>query len=258
MRSAIALWTISACLALPLHSAASEFARPWMDPSNVLVLDPFGPNTLDFEKLGSDKRVVGIIHQASSGLNRVDNKYLARKSEAKRRGYLWGSYHLLTTADVKKQIDGYLATVGTNADEVYAIDVECLSTDEKCQSAAYKVTIDQVLMALRYFRQKNGNFPLLYTNGSVKNALAPVFRADPDLRSVQLWYARFRPDISDFFPDQEWKTYSLWQFSSEINCNPAPGPCPYRVPGTAHDMDVNVFFGTEQHLRDLWPLNVIK
>jgi hypothetical protein len=183
-----------------------------------------------------------------------------RRAGLKRNGEdIFGdTYHLLTTADVKQQIDRYLATVGTNADEVDAIDVECLSTDNNCQNVAYKVTIDQVLTALRYFHQKNGNFPLLYTNGSVKTALAPKLASDPDLRSVRLWYDRFRPDISDFFPDQQWKTYSLSQFSSEINCNPAPDPCPYRVPGTAHDMDVNVFFGTEQSLRDLWPLNVVK
>lgn len=29
---------------------------------------------------------------------------------------------------------------------------------------------------------------------------------------------------------------------------------PYMVPGTRHDMDANVFFGTPEQLRARWPL----
>ena len=48
-----------------------------------------------------------------------------------------------------------------------------------------------------------------------------------------------------------WSDYTLWQFSSEINCSPTK-TCLYRVPGTAYDMDVNVFNGTEAALKALF------
>lgn len=257
MSRAVVLSILATALALPVSVSANEFSRPWADPGTVLVLDPYAPNAMDFDKIATDKRVVGFIHQSSRGLTDTDAKYQSRRAEAKRRGYLWGSYHLLTTADARQQVDRYLSIVGNNFDETYAIDVECLSTDTTCQRAIYKVRADEVLTALRYFHERTGNFPLLYTNHSVRSRLAPLIAADPRLAAVRLWYARFRSNIGPFFPDRQWKTYTLWQFASEINCKP-PMTCPYRVPGTRYDMDLNVYFGSEQQLRAAWPLHVQK
>jgi hypothetical protein len=53
-----------------------------------------------------------------------------------------------------------------------------------------------------------------------------------------------------------WATYTLWQFSSEIDCS-AQGTCLYNVPGTRFDMDVNVFFGTPEGLKAQWPFTRI-
>ena len=44
---------------------------------------------------------------------------------------------------------------------------------------------------------------------------------------------------------------TFWQFSSELNCKPNQ-TCPYRVPGTREDMDVNVFRGSETDLKQLF------
>jgi GH25 family lysozyme M1 (1,4-beta-N-acetylmuramidase) len=161
----------------------------------------------------------------------------------------------LTTADTKQQIDKYIDIVGIHSDEAYALDIECSAGDTDCKRERYKVSPDQILAALRYFRQKTGRLPILYVNHHVKTVIAPKIASTADLKATRLWYARFKSDISTFFPDQQWKTYTIWQFSSEINCFDAPGTCPYRVPGTDHDMDVNVFFGSEQQLRQAWPFN---
>jgi len=56
------------------------------------------------------------------------------------------------------------------------------------------------------------------------------------------------------FPAGTWKTYALWQFSCEMNCNAADrSNCLYTVPGTEYDMDVDVFNGTIQELKSKWP-----
>ena len=71
-----------------------------------------------------------------------------------------------------------------------------------------------------------------------------------------LWYARFKPVVSDF-PKGTWGSYTLWQFSSEINCaRDNRASCLYTVPGTEYDMDVDVFNGTIEDLKRRWPFNV--
>lgn len=68
-----------------------------------------------------------------------------------------------------------------------------------------------------------------------------------------MWYARFKPTVTDF-PKGTWDSYTLWQFSSEINCKPGHrDSCLYTVPGTETDMDMNVFYGTVDELRKEWP-----
>ena len=234
---------------------AGEFNRPWNDPTPALVLDAYGPNKLDLAKIASDPRVAGILHKASQGLTGKDSKYAARRDNARSAGFLWGSYHLLTTQNIKRQVDHYLNVTGLHADETYAIDVECLAGASRCASSSFKVSVAQVKEALRYFKSKTGKFPLLYANGSVTIRLANAFSSDPDLADVRLWYARFKGNISSHFPTAHWSTYRLWQFSSEINCKRAPGSCPYRVPGTRFDMDINAYWGSVADLRSAWPID---
>jgi len=76
-----------------------------------------------------------------------------------------------------------------------------------------------------------------------------ISSADNLFARTHLWYARFKKSVTDF-PAGTWKTYTLWQFSSEMNCLPADRTqCLYTVPGTEYDMDVDVFNGTIEELR---------
>jgi GH25 family lysozyme M1 (1,4-beta-N-acetylmuramidase) len=239
-------------------SAATEFDRPWFDAKRAIILDPYHANSLDLEQVRTDPRVLALIHKATEGTSHSDRKYAERRTEAKVNGFLWGSYHLLTTANTLAQVDYYLSIVGVHADETYALDVECLVSIGGCASPSYAVSVVQIKEALRLIKSRIGHFPLLYTNGSVKSKLATELSVDTEFESVKLWYARFRTNIAPFFPDSMWDSYTIWQFSSEINCNPAPRGCPYRVPGTAADMDVNVFPGDASALRAAWPIHVKK
>ena len=71
------------------------------------------------------------------------------------------------------------------------------------------------------------------------------------LSRLPLWYARYKPEIGIHFPKGNWETYALWQFSAQANCNARR--CPYRVPGTPTDIDVNVSTLDAEQLREAWP-----
>jgi GH25 family lysozyme M1 (1,4-beta-N-acetylmuramidase) len=240
----------TAVFALSAPAAAGEFSQPWLEPQTAIVLDPYAGNSIEWDKVATDPRVAGVIHKATQGLGQ-DAKYPARRREAQVRNYLWGSYHLLTTAEVDRQIDNYLAVAGQNPGETYALDVECLDGLGVCQSTAFKVSVAQVEAALRAFQRKTGRLPLIYANHSVAKTLSARWSNEPEFKDVRLWYARFKATVTDF-PKGPWPSYALWQFSSEINCAAA---CPYRVPGVQSDMDLNVYYGTPDDLRAAWPLN---
>lgn len=244
---------LALALGLAAQAQASEFSRPWLDADVAIILDPFEDNPIDWDKVITDTRVVGMIHRATIGMG-SDDEYSSRRGEAKNRGFKWGSYHLLTTADPEDQVDHYLSVTGIDATETYAIDVECLSVIAGCAKPSFQVSIAQIEAAIAHFKQKTGRLPLIYANGSVTSVLADKLAGKPELSGLKLWYARFRSTLTNF-PQGIWPSYTVWQFSSEINCRPAPGDCPYRVPGTKFDMDINAYNGTVAEARAAWPLN---
>lgn len=248
------LLALLACITTTLPVAASEFDRPWLDDT-AIIIDPYHGNALDFDALQKDERVAAIIHKASQGL-RKDRKYEARRIEALKRGYLWGSYHLLTNADPVQQIDHYLKPTGNYDAEVYAIDVECFEQSGSCQFNSLKVTPQSVETALRHFKSRMGFYPLLYLNDTNRKILERRWSGLEEFSGIPLWYARFRNDISSFFPGEVWPTYTLWQFSSEINCGPQKPNCPYRIEGIPSDMDINLFSGNVEALKSAWPLRI--
>ena len=239
----------------PCICAATEFDRPWQDTTLAIILDPYHANRLNFERVQTDLRVAGIIHKATQGLSLIDRKYAGRRLQAKNRGFLWGSYHLLTNANIPHQIEHYLATVGIQSDETYALDVECMTRSNNCADPSYEVSVSEVKEAMRLIKVRIGNFPMLYTNDSNKAIIAAELSQNAEFSDVRLWYARFRTNIASSFPDAFWESYTIWQFSSEINCAPPPHPCPYRVSGTDYDMDLNIYAGSVSELRAMPPLS---
>src|SRR5262245_59072059 len=83
----------------------AEFQRPWDDPKTALVIDPYYANTIDWDKLKTEPRIVAIIHKATIGASKLDPAYFTRKEEAKKRGYLWGSYHWGVSRNPEEQAD---------------------------------------------------------------------------------------------------------------------------------------------------------
>ncbi len=231
---------------LTVFAQSPEFSEPWKNPNIAIAIDPYEGNDIDWDKLATDKRVVAIIHRATIGL-RADRRYAARQIEAVRRGYRWGAYHLFRPGDPIKQADFFLSTVKPTKDDLLVLDLE--STDAKDMSLA------EALVFLKRIKQATGRYPLIYANDLVTRAINDQYGAASTFANTHLWYARFKSTITDF-PSGTWKTYELWQFSSELNCRASDrGSCLYTVPGTEYDMDVDVYNGTIEELKSKWPLN---
>lgn len=231
-----------AAKAEPFPTDARTYDRPWLRQDTMIVIDAYQGNSIDWDKMAKDKRVVAVIHRSSIGLD-VDSLYRSRAGIAERRGYLWGAYHLGKSGDPIAQADLFLRTIGDPKKVLMVLDLEDTS----------KSTLMNVAGAKRFMAhvyQKTGRVPVVYANHNVTKVLNSEAKTDPLIKKSRLWYARFRSNIPDF-PKGLWPTYFLWQFSSEINCT-TTGRCLYNVPGTQFDMDVNVFYGSRAALETLW------
>ena len=234
------------CCSFAAFAQSPEFSEPWKNPNIAIAIDPYERNEIDWDLLATDTRVVAIIHRATIG-DRPDRKYAERRDEAKKRGYKWGAYHFGKPGDPIKQADFFLDTVKPGKDDLIALDLE--STDAKDMS------LDEARVFIKRIREKTGRYPLIYANNEVAKAISQQYGADDVFAKTHLWYARFKRSVTDF-PPGTWKTYTLWQFSSEQNCSPAKrSACLYTVPGTEYDMDIDVYNGTIEELRSRWPFD---
>ena len=245
-RSLLLIAALLACSSVVAFSQSPEFSEPWKHPNIAIAIDPFEGNDINWDELATDTRVVAIIHRATIG-DRQDRKYAERRDEARKRGYKWGAYHFGKPGDPIKQADFFLDTVRPGKDDLIALDLE--STDAKDMS------LDEARVFIKRIKEKTGRYPLIYANNEVAKAISQQYGADDVFAKTHLWYARFKRNVTDF-PPGTWKTYTLWQFSSEQNCSPAKrSACLYTVPGTEYDMDIDVYNGSIEALRSRWPFD---
>jgi lysozyme len=241
------LLVVASLFSSQTFAQSPEFREPWKNPNIALAIDPYERNEIDWDKLATDRRVVAIIHRATIG-DRVDSKYFERRDEAKKRGYKWGAYHFGKRGDPIKQADFFLAIVKPDKDDLIALDLESEDATKHMSFADARVFIQRI-------KEKTGRYPFVYANNEVTKAIAEQFASDEIFAKTNLWYARFKRNVTDF-PQGTWKTYALWQFSSEQNCDPSNRPaCLYTVPGTEYDMDVDVYNGTIEELKSRWPFD---
>ncbi|MEM0900125.1 MAG: GH25 family lysozyme [Pseudomonadota bacterium] len=250
-------------------AAASEFNRPWKDKSRALVLDAYEFNEIDLTKVVTDQRVAGFIHKASDGMpepyrctgNTTERKmcrtrwrryavgkelYRTRRDLAKALGLKWGAYHLGRPGNPIQQAQHFLDYADPREDEIMVIDIED-NNSKKWMS------LEDAETFARYIHRRTGRWPMLYTNGSTTKYIGLDRGKYPLLSRLPLWYARYRSSIDGFFPKGNWDTYTIWQFVAQINCGRRS--CPYRVPGTNRDMDVNVVDMTVDELKEAWPFD---
>lgn len=226
-----------------LSAQVNSFNQPWLDTNKAIIIDLYAGNDINWEQLKYDRQLVAIIHKASQGL-KTDSKYQERHDMALKNGYKWGSYHLGLPGDPIAQADHYLNIVGDHSDELLALDLE---SDDSTKH----MNLRNAIRFIERVYQITNRYPIVYCNRNMLNLIHSSYGKESIFSKCGLWYARFRKDIPDF-EIKVWETYILWQFSSEINCKQT-GQCIYNVPGTLHDMDINVYNGTKSELLAKWP-----
>lgn len=246
---------------------ASEFSEPWLRSDRALVIDAYEYNEIDWQELATDKRIAAFINKASDGMppayrcsgtdaerdlcsalwkrySVARELYHTRKTVAKALGLKWGAYHLGRPGNPEEQADHFIEFAEPEEDDLVALDIED-NDPEKWMS------LEDAEIFARRIKARLGRYPILYTNGSTAKYIADNRLRYPLLSRLPLWYARYRPEIAEYFPKGNWDSYALWQFSSLNNCNEKT--CPYRVPGTPHNIDVNVAAMDADKLRAAWP-----
>lgn len=212
---------------------------PWKSLSTSIVIDAYQRNSIDWNKMATDPRMVAVIHRSAYG-TKVDSKYKERKAIAKSRGYLWGAYHLARPGNIEKQAQMLIDAAG---EDLMILDLEDTNNSQFA-------SLDEARVFMKYVYDKTGKLPVVYANHSTAKLINTKFKNDPLFKGAKFWYARFKSNVTDF-PSGVWSGYFLWQFSSEINCS-KDGTCLYNVAGTRYDMDINVFDGSAEELRSCW------
>lgn len=258
-----AAWTFH----LPATAQASDFSEPWKKVDRALVIDAYEYNSIDWQKLSGDKRIVGFINKASDGLpppyacsgdetayklckalwkrHAVARElFQTRKVVAKALGLKWGAYHLARPGNPIEQADNFLDFAEPGPDDLMAVDIED-------NDPTKWMSLEDAELFVRRIFQRTGRYPILYTNGTTSRYIADNRYRYQLLSRLPLWYARYKPEIGIHFPKGNWQGYSLWQFSSQANCGIRR--CPYRVAGTPNDIDVNVAPMDAEGLRKAWP-----
>ncbi len=261
------LLAVLALLQGSVIAAASDFSAPWNRPDRALVIDAYEYNSIDWSELASDKRIVGFINKASDGLappyscsgdetevrlckalwkrHAVARElFQTRKAIAKALGLKWGAYHLGRPGNPIEQANNFVDFAKPGPDDLVALDIED-------NDPARWMSLEDAEEFVRHLHRRIGRFPLLYTNENTARHIAENRDRYKLLSRLPLWYARYRPEIGDHFPKGNWRSYTLWQFATHANCGPRD--CPYRVPGTPMDIDVNVAAMSAEELRAAWP-----
>ncbi|MBD3637348.1 MAG: glycoside hydrolase family 25 protein [Crocinitomicaceae bacterium] len=219
------------------------YNQPWKNYNVPIIIDAYHLNDIEWDELLIDPKVTAVIHKAGEG-TMADTKYSVRKSAAKNRNLLWGSYFLGTDDNPEKQAELYYSITGNDSTELHCLDLEDVN-------AKGRMSLKQAEKFIKCWFELTGKYPVLYCNKDVLSQINKKYGPKSVFAKCPLWYARFRKDIPDW-ESSTWDTYTFWQFSSEINCEQT-GECLYNVPGVNYDMDVNVYNGTIFELRIFWP-----
>jgi GH25 family lysozyme M1 (1,4-beta-N-acetylmuramidase) len=269
LRSAILILAtlLAAAPAFASDKVRDDFSAPWARADRALVVDAYEYNPIDWAALATDKRIVGFINKASDGLSPpyactgseteqrlckalwrrhavARELFHTRRTVARALGLKWGAYHLGRPGNPIDQANNFLDFAQPQPDELIAIDIE---ENDPSQF----MSLEDAEAFARHIHRRIGRFPVLYTNGSTAQHIADNRERYTLLSRLPLWYARYKPEIGMHFPKGNWQSYALWQFSSQANCNASR--CPYRVPGTQDDIDVNVASMDAEALRKEWP-----
>lgn len=82
--------------------------RPWTLPNPIIVIDPYQANSVDWDRVATDRNVKAVIHRAYHGMT-PDSKFVARAAAARAKGLRYGAYLLGKPGDPTRQADALIA-----------------------------------------------------------------------------------------------------------------------------------------------------
>jgi hypothetical protein len=259
--------------------------KPWQNKSRALVLDGryYNFSSINWKELKKDKRVAGIILR-STGAHKdektgkwsviADSQYPGLRKLGRENGYLWGSYHVGAAENIMSAVDQadlYVNNIDRDEDEVIALDLENIWLPHYMNLDGAKKFIERVF-------ERTGRYPLVYVTAAIH--AAAIQQEGQDINSVfaktPLWIVRPEDNIEGCLKKATrwWNTYVLWQIASEVNCKKTAETycelprkrktvCPYKQlnglarfapeTGVKIDMDVDIYNGTVEQLREAWP-----
>lgn len=227
----------------------TEFIKPWDNINKPIVIDVYKDNSYNLNSLLKDKRIKGIIHKMSEEDSITFNK---RRTEANKNGFLFGSYWLPKyDTNGTSQADKYLEMIGNSAwtKEFIALDFEQHKVTKQFISP-----YNSYLFVKRIF-EKTGRYPHIYCG---LNNMDKLLKSEytETFKLCKLWLIALPPNgsiVNVLKGNKIWNSYSLWQFSCEINCcKNAKKPCFYKVTGIDCYMDYDVYNGTTKELIENW------
>ncbi|MEE9313149.1 MAG: glycoside hydrolase family 25 protein [Rhizobiaceae bacterium] len=242
---------------------AGEFAGAWNSKNSSIVLDAYEYTPIDWSKLKHNQRLAGFINKASDGISpragckgnklcKVTWKryvatrelYHTRRILARTLGMKWGAYHLARPGNPIAQAEHFLRFTKPDKDDLLALDIEH-------NNPRRWMSLPDAEKFAKHIKKRTGRYPVLYTNHSTAKFIAANRAKLPLLSRLNLWYARYKPNMRGAFPMGNWKTYTLWQFSSMVNCNNRS--CLRRIKGAGNWIDVNVVNMSPAQLKKQWP-----
>lgn len=227
----------------------TEFSKPWNDNNKPIIIDVYKGNDYNINNLKKDVRIKAIIHKLSEEDSTI---FYKRRAEAYKSNFLFGSYWLPKfDSNGTNQADLYLTMIRDSFanKEFMALDFERHKVTKQFISPYNSyLFVNRIL-------EKTGRYPHIYCGlDNLRNLMNSEYKET--FKKCKLWIIALAPDgnISKTFSNNKiWNTYSLWQFSCEINCcKGAKKPCFYKVSGIDCYMDYDVFNGTYEQLLIEW------
>lgn len=229
--------------------AQTEFVKPWIDQTRPIILDVYEGNAYSIYDVKKDNRIKAIIHKMSE---ESAVSFYKRRKEANDNKLLFGSYWLPKyDTNGAIQADVYLKMIGDSAwtKEFIALDFE-----QHKKTKEFISPENSYLFVKRIF-EKTGRYPHIYCGlNNIDKLINSKYWETFKLCKLWLIALPTNGDITNVFKKSKmWSSYSLWQFSCEINCcKDAKKPCFYKVDGIDCYMDYDIFNGTAEELTRNW------
>ncbi len=200
------------------------------------------PKSPDFAALLA-AGVFGVIHKASQGAEYRDSMYSSRRKAAMAAGMLWGAYHFLTSAPVKRQVDNFLEASEYTAED--ADDKILLCADYEDEPNGNSASLKQCMEFIAAVERESGVSVVLYSGNRIRETLTPrrAGAHDVDMADAprffqlhRLWLAQYGPKAKTPWPWSEKIAVTanqetalpapgvwLWQFTERGRVNPLVG-----------------------------------